>query len=54
LVNPQGHPIGVGLVRYASAELRQIMGRHSDDIPQLLGYSAGGVVVHRDELIVFA
>ncbi len=54
LVNPQGHPIGVGLVRYASDELQQISGRHSDDIPQLLGYSVGGVVVHRDELIVFA
>ena len=53
MVDPLGHPVGVGLVRYHSAELQKILGRHSEEIQSLLGYSVGGVVIHRDELIVF-
>jgi glutamate 5-kinase len=53
MVDPAGHPIGVGLVRYSSTELVKILGQHSEAIQTLLGYSVGGVVVHRDELIVF-
>lgn len=53
MVDPNGHPVGVGLVRYHSDELREILGRHSEDIQSVLGYSVGGVVIHRDELIVF-
>ncbi|MDP1561231.1 MAG: glutamate 5-kinase [Pirellulaceae bacterium] len=53
MVDPNGHPVGVGLVRYHSTELSEILGRHSEDIQAVLGYSVGGVVIHRDELIVF-
>lgn len=53
MIDPSGHPIGVGLVRYSSSELTLILGHHSEDIQARLGYSVGGVVIHRDELIVF-
>jgi glutamate 5-kinase len=54
MVDPAGQIIGVGLVRYSSEELLQIRGRHSSEIAPLLGYTVGGVVIHRDELIAYA
>ncbi len=53
LVDPTGTAIGIGLARYDSGDLHQILGRHSDEIAAILGYSVGGVVVHRDELIAY-
>jgi len=53
MVDPAGQVIGVGLARYPSEELKRILGCHSGDIATILGYSVGGVVIHRDELIVY-
>jgi glutamate 5-kinase len=43
---PDGSMIGKGLVGMTAEEVRKSMGRHSSD--------AGGVVVHRDDLVVLA
>lgn len=52
LCDSDGHEIARGLVNYSSGELRQIQGRRSDEIPQLLGYEGADTVIHRDNLVV--
>ena len=41
-----------GLVNYSSTELVRILGCKSDQIKQILGYSASEAVVHRDNLVI--
>ncbi|MBD2099410.1 glutamate 5-kinase [Leptolyngbya sp. FACHB-261] len=52
LCDEQGCEIARGLVNYTSEELQKILGRHSDEIPELLGYAGEETVVHRDNLVV--
>ena len=47
--NEAGEEIARGLSRYAAAELRQILGKHSAEIEQLLGRPPVEVI-HRDDL----
>ena len=41
-----------GLVAYASDEARQIAGRKSTGIAEVLGYSGGDEIIHRDDLVL--
>lgn len=50
LLTAEGREIGRGLVRYDAADAAKLAGRHSREIEQLLGYSAGPVLVHADDL----
>ncbi|MBF2085226.1 glutamate 5-kinase [Thermoleptolyngbya sp. C42_A2020_037] len=52
LCDQSGQEIARGIVNYSSAELQQIRGRHSDDIPKILGYAGAETVVHRDNLVL--
>lgn len=52
LCSREGHEIARGLVNYSSAELQQIRGRHSDEIPAILGYGGADTIVHRDNLVL--
>ncbi len=52
LLDPAGQEIARGLVNYGAAELRQISGRRTSDIPTILGYSGADTVVHRDNLML--
>jgi len=52
LCNQSGAEIARGLVNYSSAELRQIQGRKSTEIPVILGYPGAETVVHRDNLVL--
>jgi len=45
-----GTEIGRGLCRYDSAESDRIKGLKSADIEAVLGYSAGPVLIHADDL----
>ncbi len=47
-----GVQIGQGLARYTSAEARQIMGRRSADIVDILGYEGRAALVHRDDMVL--
>lgn len=50
IVDAAGKPVARGLCQYGAGEARRLAGRHSRDIEQLLGYSYGAEVVHRDDL----
>lgn len=41
-----------GIVQYSAADVRRMAGCHSRDIEALLGYTYGGNVVHRDDLVL--
>ena len=47
-----GRDIGRGLAAHSSAEAAQIIGRHSDEIAEYLGYASRGEIVHRDNLVL--
>ncbi|WP_439154631.1 glutamate 5-kinase [Yoonia sp.] len=47
-----GAQLGQGLIRYTSAEARQIMGHHSADIAAILGYEGRAALVHRDDMVL--
>ena len=52
LCDANGYEIARGLVNYNSQELEQICGRHSRDIPEILGYAGVDTVIHRDNLVL--
>ena len=47
-----GNEIACGLSNYSSAEISRIKGRGSIDISDILGYSHGTEVIHRNNLVV--
>jgi glutamate 5-kinase len=51
-VDAQGKEIARGLVAYASDAIARIAGLATPKIPQVLGYSNGDEVIHRDDLVL--
>ncbi len=52
IVDTQGTAIARGLVAYSADDLRRIARRPAREIAQVLGYSNGDAVVHRDDLVL--
>ena len=50
VLTPDGREIAHGLSNYRSADLGKIRGRKSSDIVDILGYSYGDAVLHRNNL----
>jgi len=50
--NADGGAIAQGLAEYTSAEIERILGRRSDEIEALLGYTPRAAVIHRDHLVL--
>ena len=53
LVDENGEELGRGLAAYASDEATRIRGCRSDEFESKLGYQGRGVMVHRDDLVLF-
>ena len=51
-VDPAGREVARGLVAYSAQEVARIRGLSTRQIAQVLGYSNGGEVIHRDDLVV--
>ncbi len=51
-LDADGQEIARGLVNYASAETRRIMGKASSKIGEILGYSEEPELMHRDNLVL--
>jgi len=49
-----GQEVARGLSNYTSSELRQIIGRKSDEFAEILGRAAYSEVVHRDNMVVLS
>jgi glutamate 5-kinase len=50
VLDPSGMEIARGVTLYDSRETSTIMGRHSDEIDAILGYSNGSTVIHRNDM----
>jgi glutamate 5-kinase len=50
---PDGDEVARGLVSYDAREIARIMRKKTSQIAEVLGYSNGAEVIHRDNLIVF-
>ena len=53
-LDPQGVEVARGLVAYSSEAIERIAGLPTRRIDQVLGYSNGGEVIHRDDLVLTA
>jgi glutamate 5-kinase len=49
---PSGAGIAKGLVNYSSTDLSRIMGRHTQEIPDILGYRSCDEIIHRDNMVL--
>ena len=49
---PDGSEVARGLAAYGSSEVERIKGLRAREIGQVLGYSNGDAVIHRDDLVV--
>ena len=52
VVAADGRVIARGLTAYPADEATQIAGRRSSEIPEILGYSGGDEIIHRDDLVL--
>lgn len=52
LCDKNGKEVARGIVNYNSAELKQILGKHSREIAAILGYAGAETVIHRDNLVL--
>ncbi len=50
IIAPSGQEIARGIVAYNAEDIRTIRGRTSKDIENLLGYTMGDEVIHRDDM----
>jgi glutamate 5-kinase len=48
----KGQILGHGMSAYSSADATRIMGRHSDEIEEILGYAGRPALIHRDDLVL--
>lgn len=52
IIGPGQAPVARGIVRYGADDLRRVVGRRSSEIATQLGYSAGPVAIHRNDMIL--
>ncbi|HVJ01726.1 MAG TPA: glutamate 5-kinase [Sphingomonas sp.] len=50
VIGPDGRQLARGLAEYASEEAARIVGRRSDELPELLGYAPRAALVHRSHM----
>lgn len=50
VVDPEGQSIAVGITNYGDYEIKKLIGIHSKDIEEILGYSYGSEVIHRTNM----
>ena len=52
IIGPDDKEIAQGLSSYSSKAIQQLCGVHSDRISEILGYSYGDAVVHRNNMVL--
>jgi glutamate 5-kinase len=52
VIAPDGQPIARGLTSYESEAIRKLRGTKSAQIVDILGYSYGDAVIHRNNMVL--
>jgi glutamate 5-kinase len=52
VIGPEGHTLARGLSEYDAAECARLMGHHSREHEDLLGYAPRSALIHRDQLVL--
>ncbi|MCB1529794.1 MAG: glutamate 5-kinase [Rhodospirillales bacterium] len=52
IVSPEGKKMAMGLIAYNSTDARKILGKKSDEIPEILGYFIRPELIHRQDLVL--
>lgn len=52
ILGADDHPLARGIARYDAGDMRKIASCHSADIADRLGYTAGPVAVHRNDMLL--
>ncbi|NMB55614.1 MAG: glutamate 5-kinase [Leptolinea sp.] len=52
IVDLAGSEVAVGMTNYDAEDLRKIMGRRSDEIDEILGYTEGDEAVHHNNMLL--
>lgn len=52
ILDEKGKRIGCGIANYSSSDLAIIGGKHSNEIPNLLGYDYGDEAIHRNNMVI--
>lgn len=50
ITGPDGKPIAIGITNYSSQDIRQLIGKKSNHIEEILGYSYGPEIIHRSNM----
>lgn len=50
IIDPAARPIAVGTTNYSSSEIDKLIGKHSSEIAEILGYTYGPEIVHRTDM----
>ncbi len=50
VISPNNEVIAVGISNYGSDDIQRLVGKHSDCIEDLLGYSYGPEIIHRTNM----
>jgi glutamate 5-kinase len=53
IVSASGQRLGRGISSYSSDDTRAIMGAHSQQINDILGFNFGSEIIHRNNLVLF-
>jgi glutamate 5-kinase len=51
-VNGRSHEVARGLAAYSSEDVQRLVGRPTNEITRVLGYSNGDEIIHRDDLVL--
>lgn len=52
VVSHTGTPMAIGLTSYSSGEIKQLMGAKTHQIEEILGYTCGDEIIHRDNMVL--
>jgi len=53
-IDEEGREIARGLASYSSVDIQRLAGRPTKEISQVLGYTNGDEIIHRDDLVLVA